>query len=169
MGNHWITTRNELAGFTEFVSEDVPVVVRTMHAGVDLLLDLNDRERIVGYRVYDLIGGWERAAIAAAPTPPAPVGDWQRAAMDETVRRITGMLEWGDVPLSKAEIALVEHIKDMPPRIDADFSAAKIGRWLGWVQGVSCAKGWLLLDDCKRINKDASNAVILSALTKGSS
>ena len=89
---------------------------------------------------------------------------WQRVAMAETVRRVIGILELGDVPLSKAEVVLVDHIKGMPERMADDFSEAKIGRWLGWVQGVACAKGWLHLDDCKRINKDASDAHAARAL-----
>jgi len=100
---------------------------------------------------------------AALVSPPdngeAATSVDQRAAMAETVRQITSMLEWGDVPLSAGEVKLVEHIKGMPSRMTQDFSQAKIGRWLGWVQGAACAKGWLLLDDCKRINAQFSPAL----------
>ncbi|MBU2051486.1 MAG: hypothetical protein KKH61_21255 [Gammaproteobacteria bacterium] len=76
----------------------------------------------------------------------------QRAALDETIKQVETIIVWGDVPLSQADFDLLRHIKEMPVRMSSDFSEAKIGRWLGWVQGVCCAKGWLTLDDCKNIN-----------------
>lgn len=35
-----------------------------------------------------------------------------------------------------------------------EMSPAKLGRWLGWMQGVMCAKGVLTLDEAKAINKE---------------
>lgn len=67
-----LVTRNELAGFTEFVTADAPYLVETRHAGVDILRDLATRQ-VIGYRVYDLGKGWARAGednaslTAAAP------------------------------------------------------------------------------------------------------
>jgi hypothetical protein len=77
----------------------------------------------------------------------------QRAAFKETVQKITDTINWSDDLLSNREKYWLEHIQGMEARMDENFSDAKIGRWLGWVQGVSNAYGWLTLDDVKAINK----------------
>lgn len=41
---------------------------------------------------------------------------------------------------------------------DGDFSPTKACRWLGWVQGALCSEGVMSLDECKAINKAASDA-----------
>lgn len=48
------------------------------------------------------------------------------------------------------------HARSMMERIDANpdqFSPSKLGRWLGWLQGVMCAYGLLTLEEAKQINK----------------
>jgi Lar family restriction alleviation protein len=52
VGPQTIETRNELAGFIEFINEDVPVIVRDLDAPAAILIDMNTR-KVVGYRVYD--------------------------------------------------------------------------------------------------------------------
>jgi predicted S18 family serine protease len=54
-----IEMRNEEAGFTEWVNEDVPTITRELTWSAAVLLDMNTR-KVVGYRVYD-----------ASPPPPA--------------------------------------------------------------------------------------------------
>ncbi|MCW2315277.1 hypothetical protein M2322_000811 [Rhodoblastus acidophilus] len=54
----------------------------------------------------------------------------------------------------------IEHMRDMMRRIDTNsdatapngFSEAKLGRWLGWLQGVACGLGVLTLEEAKAIN-----------------
>lgn len=47
-----IETRNDEAGFTEFVNQDGPTVVREIDGRVAILFDMDTRD-VVGYRVYD--------------------------------------------------------------------------------------------------------------------
>lgn len=52
------------------------------------------------------------------------------------------------------------HLVSMMKRVDADFdttaqsgfSEAKLGRWLGYAQGVLVATDTLTLEECKQIN-----------------
>lgn len=49
-----------------------------------------------------------------------------------------------------------DHLLSMLYRIQQEpwnFSEAKLGRWLGYAQGVLVANGCLTLDECKEINK----------------
>lgn len=66
-----IVSRNEMGGYTEFVTADVPFLVETRHAGVDILRDLDTRQ-VIGYRVYDIDEGW-------VPSPSTSTGesDWR--------------------------------------------------------------------------------------------
>jgi hypothetical protein len=53
-----------------------------------------------------------------------------------------------------------DHLSSMLKRIDEDsaqYSEAKIGRWLGYIQGVLVANDCLTLDECKDINMLYSN------------
>lgn len=73
----------------------------------------------------------------------------QRAAFLETVRLAIdlGMPEEPDTTLGLA------HMRDMLTRIRADFSEAKLGRWLGWAQcALVAANVGVTLEDVKRIN-----------------
>lgn len=45
------------------------------------------------------------------------------------------------------------HLLDMESCIRDDFSESKLGRWLGWAQGVIVAGGYATLDEMKEINK----------------
>lgn len=47
----------------------------------------------------------------------------------------------------------LKHAISMGERIDHSFSEAKIGRWLGWLQGSMAAQGYLTLEEAKKINK----------------
>lgn len=49
------------------------------------------------------------------------------------------------------------HIIEMEPRLEPHFSEAKLGRWLGWIQGVACGLNWMTLEEAKEINKSYSN------------
>lgn len=49
-----------------------------------------------------------------------------------------------------------EHLESMLDRIKADptaFSDAKLGRWLGYAQGVLVANGCMTLDEMKDLNR----------------
>lgn len=49
---HAIETRNDAAGFVEFINADVPYIVRDIHGPTAILLDVETRA-VIGYRVYD--------------------------------------------------------------------------------------------------------------------
>ncbi|UYQ71017.1 hypothetical protein OF122_13205 [Pelagibacterium flavum] len=60
-----IETRNDEAGFTEFVNQDGPTVVREIDGRVAILLDMDTRD-VVGYRVYDApVAGGEQMEVVA--------------------------------------------------------------------------------------------------------
>jgi len=61
-----ISTRNEEAGFTEFVNEDVPYIVREIDGPVAILLEMETR-RIIGYRVFDALSKAEEPAVKVKP------------------------------------------------------------------------------------------------------
>ena len=84
---------------------------------------------------------------------------WQRSAMDETIRQIHASVGLTETEYALGDDAIIAHIDGMPARMESDFDAARLGRWLGWTQGVACAKGWLTLEGCKLINKQASAAI----------
>lgn len=48
-------------------------------------------------------------------------------------------------------------LKDHDPTTGKKFNEAKLGRWLGWMQGAAAAQGWLSLSEAKDINKRHSN------------
>lgn len=48
--------------------------------------------------------------------------------------------------------ASLHHLAEMRNKMDFSMSKGKLGRWLGYIQGVAVANGWLTLDQCKRIN-----------------
>lgn len=73
----------------------------------------------------------------------------QRAAFSETVSILEGRVDDND--------PLFIHIKEMEFRLEKWFSEAKLGRWLGWIQGVACAKNWMTLDEAKEVNKRYSD------------
>lgn len=86
-----IETRNDEAGFVEFLNEDVPTVTREIDGPCAILLDLNTRQ-IVGYRVYD---------PATAPVVSEPVA-WQRKLRK---RGTPGWGEWKECTKSQADYA----------------------------------------------------------------
>ncbi len=47
-----VSSRNDEAGYVEFLNEDVPYIVRDIQGSVAILMDLETRN-VVGYRVYD--------------------------------------------------------------------------------------------------------------------
>jgi hypothetical protein len=83
----------------------------------------------------------------------------QRKAFEDTLTRLR---EIGyDIMGNESEGIDYDHFEDMLRRIKAadaegtPFSEAKIGRWLGWVQGAAAAGscGGFSLDDAKKINQ----------------
>lgn len=73
----------------------------------------------------------------------------QKAAFIETVQVAIdrGMPENPGSPTGLA------HMRDMLTRIRADYSDAKVGRWLGWAQcALVAAEVGVTLDDVKAIN-----------------
>jgi len=109
-----LVTRNELAGFTQFVTADVPYLVETRHAGVDILRDLEARQ-VIGYRVYDLREGWERAGddkptlTAAAPDLLAALKELGVAM--KGVEFAAGHPIWAAAAKARAAIAAAEGTK----------------------------------------------------------
>jgi hypothetical protein len=77
----------------------------------------------------------------------------QLEAMRETV---SVYREWSkhwtlDQPVTYEECSLA-HMEDMLRRVEANpekFSPAKLGRWLGWMQGAMTAVGALTLEQAK--------------------
>ncbi len=61
-----VTSRNDEAGYVEFLNEDVPYVVRDIQGSVAILLDLETRN-VIGYRVYD------PDSVFAPPAPSVAV------------------------------------------------------------------------------------------------
>lgn len=47
------------------------------------------------------------------------------------------------------------HAIDMQRRITPDFSEAKLGRWLGWIQAAAVANGIGTLETYKTINMES--------------
>ena len=48
----------------------------------------------------------------------------------------------------------MDHFEDMYERASqGEFSEAKLGRWLGWIQGAASANGLMTLDEAKEINR----------------
>ncbi|MEM9840585.1 MAG: hypothetical protein AAF830_15710 [Pseudomonadota bacterium] len=81
------------------------------------------------------------------------------AAFDETIEmaRARGMPLVNDSSHESEGLSL-SHLIDMRRRLENDdFSEAKLGRWLGWAQGVVVAKGYGTLDEMKQINLRNSN------------
>ena len=60
-----LETRNDEAGFVEYVNSDVPYIVRDIHGQTAILLDVETRA-VIGYRVYD--------SAAARPAPTVEQG-----------------------------------------------------------------------------------------------
>lgn len=59
-----VSSRNDEAGYVEFLNQDVPYVVRDIQGSVAILMDLQTRN-VIGYRVYD---------PDSVFAPPAPMG-----------------------------------------------------------------------------------------------
>ncbi len=79
----------------------------------------------------------------------------QLHAMRDTIDLVSkrgyppGLDQEGDISMS--------HIAEMYVKMSqGEFSDAKMGRWLGWAQGVLCARGILTLEECKEINRSNS-------------
>lgn len=82
---------------------------------------------------------------------------WMINAFKETLDR----MEEARVSWEGLEGTTEEHLRGMYDRIlehQEDFSEGKLGRWLGWLQGVLCAQEVLTLEECKQINKRCSEA-----------
>lgn len=88
---------------------------------------------------------------------------WMREAMQETL----AMARAGHMDERRLGIEGLDfdHIEFMPERATQDFSAAKLGRWLGWMQAAVVASGAASLNDMKAINKQCSERIRTLALT----
>lgn len=76
------------------------------------------------------------------------------AAMRETINLAIDACQLNDdSPLDNEGPCSIYHFEDMYSRITADFSQAKLGRWLGYIQGVLCARGIVTLEELKRLNE----------------
>jgi hypothetical protein len=54
----------------------------------------------------------------------------------------------------------------MQSRVDDTFSQAKLGRWLGYIQGVAVNSGYATLDEMKRINFDNRDTTFVESLER---
>lgn len=71
---------------------------------------------------------------------------------------LTQMLAEGrGLPAKPGEPTGLDHIASMRSRITSDFSPSKLGRWLGYVQGVLVAGGYATLDEVKGINASCAD------------
>ncbi len=61
-----VSSRNDEAGYVEFLNEDVPYIVRDIQGAVAILMDLETRN-VIGYRVYD------PDSVFAPPAPSVAV------------------------------------------------------------------------------------------------
>ncbi|MCZ7974421.1 hypothetical protein O9X80_07950 [Agrobacterium salinitolerans] len=62
-----VSSRNDEAGYVEFLNEDVPYIVRDIQGAVAILTDLETRN-VIGYRVYDPDGVYANRMFHAAPS-----------------------------------------------------------------------------------------------------
>lgn len=62
-----VSSRNDEAGYVEFLNEDVPYIVRDIQGAVAILMDLETRN-VIGYRVYD-----PNSVFAPQPAPSVAV------------------------------------------------------------------------------------------------
>jgi len=81
----------------------------------------------------------------------------QREAMRETLALVKSRVQlWYDsIPPATCEEVGLYHFEDMLTKVDDTknfFSEAKLGRWLGWIQGAAAARGLLTLEEAKKIN-----------------
>lgn len=60
-----VSSRNDEAGYVEFLNQDVPYIVRDIHGAVAILMDLETRN-VVGYRVYDPNGVYAKRMLTPA-------------------------------------------------------------------------------------------------------
>lgn len=86
-------------------------------------------------------------------------GDWQLAAFDTTIALAQ------KAAISASGATGLAHLMDMRARIEPTFSAAKLGRWLGWAQCAVVAAGAATLGEMKEVNRQASNLSRLAALS----
>lgn len=82
----------------------------------------------------------------------------QLAAMRETLA-LARANPWEETPEDNAKGASIVHLQSMLDRVEEDqlrkkpeMSAAKIGRWLGWMQAVVALRTPFTLEDMKKIN-----------------
>lgn len=76
-----------------------------------------------------------------------------RHAMRETLE-LARSRDYDNVSFEEVGVDF-DHLVSMQLRFesaDPPFSEAKMGRWLGYVQGVLVANGCLTLEECKQLN-----------------
>jgi Lar family restriction alleviation protein len=85
-----VSSRNDEAGYVEFLNEDVPYVVRDIQGAVAILIDLETRN-VIGYRVYD-----PDSVFAPQPAPSVAVKalEWKRNGWVEAFSQPDGLGVW---------------------------------------------------------------------------
>ncbi|MCP2134541.1 hypothetical protein J2S28_001593 [Rhizobium sp. SLBN-94] len=73
-----VSSRNDEAGYVEFLNQDVPYVVRDIQGAVAILMDLETRN-VIGYRVYD------PDSVFAPPAPSVAVKALKPFATDADI------------------------------------------------------------------------------------
>lgn len=75
----------------------------------------------------------------------------QKYAMQETIQLALSR-GYDDISFEQEGVDYA-HITSMYSRVTSDFSEAKLGRWLGYIQGVLVPNAIITLEEAKEINK----------------
>ncbi len=83
-----VSSRNDEAGYVEFLNQDVPYIVRDIQGAVAILMDLETRN-VIGYRVYD-----PDSVFARQPAPSVAVKQLQWDEDGDNLKARMGDREW---------------------------------------------------------------------------
>lgn len=124
-----VSSRNDEAGYVEFLNEDVPYIVRDIQGAVAILMDLETRN-VIGYRVYD------PDSVFALPAPAVAVKALDWATAPRATRSVGGLIQYTinlteldgafDWELTENDEYVLGVYKDIPTAIaaaQADYEA----------------------------------------------
>jgi hypothetical protein len=142
-----------------------------------LRLHVHDPETFA-FDYDDCVSLEEQIDAMLSARPPigetVPGAGWQLEAMRKTVALMEAKANGRDMGGGLDDSLRQRHLHDMLAAMEADnnpqggtFSAAKLGRWLGWAQAAVVAMGLASLDEMKEINKNCSAAPSLAPTQEG--
>jgi len=102
-----VSSRNDEAGYVEFLNEDVPYIVRDIDGRCAILVDLNTR-KYIGYRVYDPDSDFGPAAHAE-PVKTAPAEEIADAVLSWMVKY--DLLDAGNEYRATDVLAVLDDLK----------------------------------------------------------